>query len=248
MRIVVGSVLRFGGAILGLVLLAAPAAAEEVAGVPHVVDGDTIYIRARKIRLSGIDAPETDQVCLNASGQPSRCGIEAKEALETHFGNRELTCKLTGTDRYGRSLGDCFLGKESMSRWLVRNGWALAFRRYSVDFIPDEDYARERKAGLWAGAFIAPWDWRHRNGHTIVLGAIAVPRDAQRRLLAPENLAQPPDPRCVIKANMKRNGECIYHVPGGQFYDRLRMNHPSTRRWFCTPAEAEAAGCRRSKL
>ena len=135
-----------------------------------------------------------------------------------------------------------------MSRWLVRNGWALAFRRYSTAFIQDEDYARERKAGLWAGAFIAPWDWRHRNGHTVVLGALAVPRDAQRKLLAPANVAEPPNPHCVIKANMKRNGECIYHVPGGQFYDRLRMDRPSARRWFCTPADAEAAGCRRSKL
>jgi endonuclease YncB( thermonuclease family) len=240
--------MRTGGALLCLFLSCAPALAEDIAGVPQIVDGDTIYVAARKIRLSGVDAPETDQVCLDAAAQPSSCGIQAKDALTEHFGGRQLTCTLSGTDLYGRNLGDCFLGSESMSRWLVRNGWALAFRKYSTAFVTDEDYARERKAGLWGGAFIAPWDWRHRNRHTIVLGAVAVPRDAQRKLLAPANVSEPPDPRCVIKANMKRSGECIYHVPGGRFYDRLRMDRTSSRRWFCTPAEAEAAGCRRSKL
>lgn len=239
---------RIRYALFVLVLLGAPAWAENVSGNPQIVDGDTLYVGARKIRLSGIDAPETDQVCLNATGQTSSCGIEAKSELEKHFGGRQLTCTLADTDRYGRSLGDCFLGGKSMSRWLVRNGWALAFRRYSADFIPDEDFARERKAGLWAGAFIAPWEWRHRTGHTVVLGAFAVPRDAQPKLLAPANLADPPNPHCVLKANLNRNGECIYHAPGGQFYDRLRMDRPSVRRWFCSASEAEAAGCRRSKL
>jgi len=229
-------------------LLTGAAVGEGVTGVPQIVDGDTVYIGEHKIRLNGIDAPETDQVCLDAAGQPSRCGISAKEELERHFGGRQVKCELGDKDRYRRSLGDCHLGPESMSRWLVRNGWALAFRRYSGEFIADEDHARERKAGLWAGAFIAPWDWRHRNGHTIVLGAVAVPHDAQRKLLAPANLSEPPDSRCVIKANMKRDGECIYHVPGGQSYNRLRMDRAKARRWFCSPAEAEAAGCRRSKL
>jgi hypothetical protein len=129
----------------------------------------------------------------------------------------------------------------------VRSGWALAFKRYSQDFIADEDYARESKAGLWAGAFIAPWDWRHRHPQTIILGAFEVPRDAQQQLLSPTLAAAPPNPNCVIKANIKRN-ECIYHVPGGRFYDKLRMEPAATRRWFCSAEEAEAAGCRRSKL
>lgn len=239
--------MRICHTLIVLVLLGAPACAEEVLGIPQIVDGDTLYVDAHKIRLSGIDAPETDQVCLNATGQTSSCGIEAKKELEKHFSGGQVTCKLTGTDRYRRSLGDCFLKGESMSHWLVRHGWALAFRRYSTEFIPDEDYARGRKAGIWAGAFIAPWDWRHRNKHTVILGAFEVPRDAQRKLLAPANIIAPPNPNCLIKANLKRRGECIYHVPGGQFYDRLRMDR-SGRRWFCSKTEAEAAGCRRSKL
>jgi len=229
-------------------LLIAPASAEDVSGLPQIVDGDTLYIGARKIRLSGIDAPETDQVCLNASGQTISCGLEAKKELQQHFGGRLLTCKLQGVDRYGRSLGDCFLANESISRWLVRNGWALAFRRYSTNFIPDEDYARERKLGLWSGSFIAPWDWRHRNPDTVVLGALYVPTDAQRKLLSATTTTNSPDSSCVIKGNLKRGGECIYHVPGGQFYDRLKMDQTPNRRWFCSAPEAEAAGCRRSKL
>jgi endonuclease YncB( thermonuclease family) len=239
--------MRIAYALIAFVLSAGQALAAEVSGVPRIVDADTLYIDTLKIRLSGVDGPETDQVCLDADGNSSACGIEAKKQLEGHFGRRELTCKLTGTDLYGRSLGDCSAGFESISRWLVRNGWALAFRNYSAAFITDEDYAREHKFGLWAGAFIAPWEWRHRSGKTVILGALDVPRDAQRKLLSPQTASAPPDPNCVIKANMNRSGECIFHVPGGRFYDRLRMESRAGRRWFCTESEAEAAGCRHSK-
>lgn len=239
--------MRIAHALFSFVLLTAPALAEEISGIPNIVDGDTVYVSSRKIRLSGVDAPETDQVCLSSAGQKSSCGLDAKRELQQRFGGKQLTCVLRARDKYGRDLGDCFLAKESISRWLVRNGWALAFRRYSQSFIADEDYARERKAGLWAGAFIAPWDWRHRSSHTVVLGALKVPRDAQRQLLSPAAIADPPDPACAIKANLKKD-ECIYHMPGGQFYNKLRMDSIERRRWFCSAAEAEAAGCRRSKL
>jgi endonuclease YncB( thermonuclease family) len=239
--------MRIACALIAFVLSTGQALSVEVSGVPRIVDADTLYIDALKIRLSGVDAPETDQVCLDAQGKTASCGIEAKNHLEERFGGRRLTCSLTGTDLYGRSLGDCSAGDESISRWLVRNGWALAFRKYSAAFIADEDYAREHKAGLWAGAFIAPWEWRHRSGKTVILGAFDVPRDAQRKLLSPQTTSMPPDPNCLIKANMSRSGECIYHVPGGRFYDRLRMESHADRRWFCTEAEAQAAGCRHSK-
>jgi endonuclease YncB( thermonuclease family) len=238
--------MRLANALLMLGLWTGHALAEEISGVPRIVDGDTLYVASHKIRLSGVDAPETDQVCLGAEGWPVNCGLESKMRLEDRVGGKPLTCSLSGRDKYGRSLGDCFLGGEGISRWLVRNGLALAFRRYSAEFIADENYARERKAGMWAGAFIAPWDWRHRNNHTVILGALEVPADAQRKLLSPALASAPPDPRCVIKANMSRKGQCIYHVPGGQFYDQLRME-VAGRRWFCITDEAEAAGCRRSK-
>jgi endonuclease YncB( thermonuclease family) len=222
--------------------------AEQIQAVPQIVDADTVYAGPTKIRLGGIDAPEMDQVCIDASGKNWNCGIDAKEKLQGFARDRSWTCDLTGIDVYRRHLGSCTVGGEDVSRWLVRNGWALAFRRYSTAYVADEDYAREQKRGLWSGAFIAPWEWRHRSTATVVLGAVAVPIQAQSRLLSPAAVAQPPAPNCVIKGNLKSAQQCIYHMPGGRFYDRLDMQRSSTRRWFCTEAEAEAAGCSKSKL
>lgn len=222
--------------------------AAEVKGVPQIVDADTVYIGSNKIRLAGIDAPETDQICLGARGQNISCGVEAKKRLEEHSGGGAWQCQLSGKDRYGRNLGTCTVDGEDVSRWLVRSGWALAFRRYSLAYVADEDWARKHKSGLWSGAFVAPWDWRHRGAKTVVLGALQVPFDAQQKLISPAVTGQPPAAGCVIKGNLARADQCIYHVPGGRYYDTLRMEPASGRRWFCSEAEAEAAGCRRSKL
>jgi endonuclease YncB( thermonuclease family) len=229
-------------------LLAAPLSAAEVKGIPEIVDADTIYVGTQKIRLSGIDAPETDQICLDSRGQNSSCGVDARSRLQEHAGSRPWICQLSGIDRHGRNLGTCSVNGEDVSRWLVHNGWALAFRRYSTAYVADEDYAREHRSGLWGGAFIAPWDWRLRGAKTTILGALDVPADAQRKLMSPRIAGEPSAPGCVIKGNMNRRDECIYHVPGGRFYGRLQMEPARLRRWFCSEAEAEAAGCRKSKL
>jgi endonuclease YncB( thermonuclease family) len=233
--------------VIFLCLIAGPLGAGEIEGVPHIVDADTVYIVGKKVRLSGVDAPETDQVCLDAGGGYFPCGVNAKTRLQEHFAKHPWKCEISGTDRYGRNLGSCTVNGEDVSRWLVRSGWALAFRRYSTAYVEDEDWAHREKIGLWSGAFVAPWDWRHRGPKTTILGAINVPIDAQRKLMASATAAEPPTTGCLIKANLSRR-ECIYHTPGGRFYDRLRMDQTTTRRWFCTEAEAEAAGCRKSKL
>lgn len=108
---------------------------------------------------------------------------------------REWECDLIGTDKYGRSLGKCFVEGEDVSAWMVRSGWALSFVRYSHEYDHDEAAARDAKAGLWAGAFIAPWDWRHRNESTVVLGAVSVPVEAQKALLGAVSEAEAPDIR-----------------------------------------------------
>jgi endonuclease YncB( thermonuclease family) len=243
-----GTQLRFACALILCLLAVQPVAAQGVTGVPQIVDADTIYLNSFKIRLNGIDAPETDQFCLDARGQNWTCGIEATSRLRAFSGDRPWACQLTGTDRYGRSLGSCKVRGDDVSRWLVRNGWALAFRRYSTAYIADEEYARQERQGLWAGAFIAPWDWRHRGAQTTILGAFAVATDAQQKLIFPGGASRPPSPECVIKANLKSRDQCIYHLPGGQFYDRLNMHLTRSRRWFCSEADAQAAGCRKSKL
>jgi endonuclease YncB( thermonuclease family) len=236
-------------AIVWVAFLGGTPRAEDVQTVPRIVDADTVDAGSVKIRLNGIDAPESDQRCLDAHGQIWSCGLEATAQLKAYSKERAWACVLTGQDRYRRSLGTCSVEGEDVGRWLVRNGWALAFRRYSIAYVADEDYAREHQLGLWSGAFIAPWDWRHRGQQTVILGSYQVPTTAQRDLLSPTIQGTPPNSSCVIKANLKGwDGECIYHVPGGHFYDKLKMEPSSVRRWFCTEAEAQAAGCRRSKL
>jgi endonuclease YncB( thermonuclease family) len=183
-----------------LCLFSGQLAAAEVSGVPRIIDADTVAIGAERIRLGGIDAPETDQICLDARGQTSNCGIEARKRLQEHAGALAWTCQLTSRDRYGRSIGTCVAGGEDVSRWLVRNGWALAFRSYSTAYVADEDEAREHKNGLWAGAFVAPWDWRHRGAKTIILGALDVPIDAQHKLMAPNVGGESPRPAASSRA------------------------------------------------
>jgi endonuclease YncB( thermonuclease family) len=231
------------GALLAWVV--SPAAAD-VAGIPRIVGGDTVEIERVKIRLEGIDAPETDQLCLNSRGQRWTCGIEARDQLSKYVGGRPWICRISGQDRYGRSLARCQVDGQDVGEWMVRSGWALSFTRYSHSYDLDERVAREARQGLWAGAFIAPWDWRSRNKSTVILGAYSVPIDAQKLLLSAASAAEAPSPDCVIKGNVNRGGECIYHSPGGQFYSRIDMDLSKGKRWFCTEEEAQAAGCRKS--
>jgi endonuclease YncB( thermonuclease family) len=218
-------------------------AAEVISGVPRIVDGDTLEIGTTKIRLASIDAPESDQVCLNANRERWTCGIEARDRLAVHIGSHPIDCAPAGFDTYGRTLATCTLAGENLNAWMVRQGWALAFVRYSKEYASDEEAARSAGRGLWSGAFIAPWDWRHRNRQTIVLGATSVPVSAQAELLAPTSAAAAPSPQCIIKGNVNRKGERIYFQPGQLDYARVNMTKPGTR-WFCTEHDAQAAGWR----
>jgi hypothetical protein len=129
---------------------------------------------------------------------------------------------------------------------MVREGWALAYVHYSREYLADEDTARARHKGMWAGAFIAPWDWRHRNKTTVILGAATVPVGAQAKLLAPASAITAPSPECTIKGNVNRQGERIYHLPGQASYATINMED-SHKRWFCSEDDARAAGWRPAK-
>jgi endonuclease YncB( thermonuclease family) len=232
--------------LLGIVTDAA--LASEIVGVPRIVDGDTVQIGTSKIRLEGIDSPETDQLCLDHEGKRWTCGIEARDRLIQKAGSGKIwTCHTNSVDRYGRALASCEVEGLNINRWLVQTGWALSFVRYSHKYDSDERAARDAKAGLWSGAFIAPWDWRSRTKNTVILGGVSVPKDAQHILLSAASTADAPTPGCTIKGNMSRNGECIYHMPGGRFYSTVKMDRSRGNRWFCSEVEAEAAGCRRSR-
>jgi len=228
-----------------IVLSFDPAVAADFIGVPRIVDGDTVQIGSAKIRLQGIDAPETDQICLDANRKRWSCGLEARNRLIAKGGGKVWSCRSSSVDRYGRALASCEADGTNLNRWLVRSGWALSFTRYSREYDADESVARDATAGLWSGAFIAPWDWRSRNIKTEILGAVSVPTDAQSLLLSPASDA--PSPNCSIKGNVNRNGECIYHLPGGRYYNTVKMEAGTGKRWFCSEEEAKAAGCRQSK-
>ncbi len=164
--------------------------ANDLTGIPRIIDGDTVAINGVKVRLQGIDAPETDQFCLDDKGQPADCGQGVRDRLIEKSAGRPWTCKVLGQDIYSRSLARCYVGGEDIQKWLVRSGLALSYKHYSHDYDADEQAAREAHAGLWSGAFIAPWAWRHRNTSTEILGAVSVPIGAQKILLRPE--AAPP--------------------------------------------------------
>ena len=220
--------------------------AAELSGVPRIVDGDTLAIGAIKVRLEGIDAPETDQLCLSASGNRWACGVDARDKLAAHIAGRSISCSSSGSDAYHRTLGTCFLVAENLNAWIVQQGWALAYVQYSSAYVRDESDARAGRHGLWQGGFIAPWDWRHRNNQTVILGAVSVPAGAQAMLLGPSSNAGAPSPECTIKGNINRNGERIFHVLGQSSYAKINMAIGNGRRWFCKPEEAEAAGWRRA--
>ena len=127
-----------------------------------VVDGDTIKFGDVKIRFSGIDAPEINQTCVASEGKVA-CGKISRDILITKVTNNKISCTDEGKDFYGRVLGECFVNGESLSRYLVREGFAFAYRKYSDKFILDEEYAKSNRLGMWSMKFQYPWDYRKSN-------------------------------------------------------------------------------------
>ena len=207
------------------------AQAETISGNARVLDGDTLAVAGQRIRLHGIDAPETRQTCTR-NGRRWACGKAATRAMRQLIGRSMVRCEVSGHGKYGRAIGSCFANGRNLQRELVRQGLALAYRRYSTRYVPDEDAARAEGVGLWSGEFTEPWRWR---------------REARERRRSverpPPNRAAPTS--CLIKGNISRNGR-IYHVPGGRYYDRTGIDESTGERWFCSEAEARAAGWRRS--
>ena len=124
-----------------------------------VIDGDTIHLNGEKIRFTGIDTPELKQTCIK-EGVIDECGVTAKKILIDKIANNNVECISEGKDQYKRTLAECFVNNESLSSYLVRSGYAFAYRRYSKKFIPDEDYARINTIGMWSMKFDYPWDYR----------------------------------------------------------------------------------------
>jgi endonuclease YncB( thermonuclease family) len=206
------------------------AAKAEIAGRVSVIDGDTIEIRGERIRLHGIDAPESGQLCQRGSGESYRCGQVAALALADRIGGQSVRCEILDRDRYDRHVGRCFAGETDLNGWMVRQGHAVAYRRYSLDYLAMETAARGERKGAWDGYFDLPWDWR--SGDRRAEGGSSTAVWASRT-------------GCDIKGNISANGK-IYHLPGQQFYDRTAIDPAKGERWFCSEEEARAAGWRRA--
>ncbi len=160
--------------IIILLVLLSNSIAEEISGIPKVVDGDTVHIDNYKFRLEGIDAPEMRQQCKKESFKISffigftfykdySCGRISKEKLITKIDTTEIKCISSSKDRYKRYIATCYKGKINLNQWMVRNGFAIAYRRYSKTYVSDEEFAKENKLGLWKGKFMEPEKWRKLN-------------------------------------------------------------------------------------
>lgn len=236
-----------------LILLAAalaataslPAAANVLAGPAEVIDGDTIDMTGTRIRLVGIDAPESAQQC-RRDGATWDCGRDAAAALHEILSGGPLGCIAQGTDRYGRTLATCRNALFDLGHEMVRRGLAVPFGEDAPsEYAAARDLAQQLRFGMWAGEFEEPAAWRAANPQ-------AAPRPA--RVAAAERPARAASQRpvsevrytnalgCAIKGNHSRRGEFIYHLPGQRYYDVTRPEA-----LFCTESEAVAAGFRRSR-
>jgi endonuclease YncB( thermonuclease family) len=211
--------------VLSLLLLSAPLRAAEGSGAVRVVDGDTLWLGKTEVRLFGIDSPEAAQTCERA-GEEWGCGAWATEVLRGLVAGRDVSCDARGTDRYGRTLGTCRAGGVEVNRALVRAGAAIAYRRYSTACVADERVAQRAGVGIWAGSAQVPEDFRR--------AADATPASAER------------EGGCRIKGNISANGR-IYHRPGQEHYAATGIDPARGERWFCTEAEARAAGWRAAR-
>ncbi len=144
------------------------AVAENIKGRSRVIDGDTIIVRKTRIWLYGIDAPEYNQKC-RVEDRLWSCGISAKAVLKQAIGTKRVTCTTKqiddskSNDNRGRVLAVCRAGKLNLNEWMVKKGWAMAFRHHGADYVAAEQSAKEKRRGVWIGTFVKPSEWRRQN-------------------------------------------------------------------------------------
>jgi endonuclease YncB( thermonuclease family) len=198
----------------------------DVSGLATVIDGDTLDIDGRRVRLEGIDAPEIAQVCDKADGRSWACGRAAADALVSLTSRRRVTCRSDGTDKYDRMLGVCSVDGLEINAELVRRGLAWAFVKYSTSYLKQESEAKAASAGVWQGHAEPAWIYRE-NRWKVAEGD------------APKG--------CAIKGNISEKGH-IYHMPWSPWYGRVKVDPNRGERWFCSESEAKNAGWRSAGL
>lgn len=220
----------FCGGLLVLVALGGPTAAAggaSISGPASVVDGDTLRIGAVSIRIHGIDAPEHGQNCNLPNGRQWACGQSATNHMARLTAKKQVECRPVETDRYGRIVAKCTAGGVDLAQDMVLNGLAWAYQQYSRDYVRVEASARSERRGVWQAQTMPAWDYRKAGWDS-----------------ASANNASD---TCPIKGNISRSGERIYHMPWSPAYARTRIDTSQGERWFCTEAEAVAAGWRAAR-
>jgi endonuclease YncB( thermonuclease family) len=197
-------------------------------GVVRVIDGDTIDLTGKRVRLHGIDTPESKQTC-QREGVSWLCGAEATKTLKELIDGSEVTCAERDKDRYGRIVAVCHANGRDLNAAMVLSGMALAYRKYSNDYTDHEASAKAARRGLWAGQFVPPWDWRRG-----------------KRLVSNATAANGTPDACQIKGNIGSKGDRVYHMPSGRWYDRTVITASKGERWFCSEEQARGAGWRRA--
>ena len=223
--------------LFALIFLAAPlwAAQPEISGVPRVIDGDTLEVAGQRIRLGGIDAPEMREACSSTSGKAWRCGVWSKEVAQQMLAGRKLRCVDLGGRSYDRLVGRCYLDGRDIAVALIEAGAARPCLRHAREqgqeqaYLRAEQRAKRARAGVYGGP----------------LNPVAGFCEVERPPAAQVADIVPPAQDCTIKGNVSANGR-IYHLPGQRHYDQVTMRNSETQ-WFCTEAQAQAAGWRRAK-
>ena len=136
--------------------------AKTIIGKAKVIDGDTIHINKDKIRLHGIDAPESNQKCIIDNNEWA-CGKQSSFELNKIISNHLVKCKTSSIDKYKRHIAICYINDLNINQMMVKNGWAVAYRYYSKDYIKDEEYAKKNKLGIWKSKFESPYIFRKKN-------------------------------------------------------------------------------------
>jgi endonuclease YncB( thermonuclease family) len=221
---------RFSLIFMAVILVAAPIHAADFSGKMRFSDADTLDVGNVRVRLFGIDAPEMDQKCKRANGKEWSCGKWATRQAKSQFENKTAACRPVDIDQYGRTVARCYVNGQDIAASLVRQGMAQAYVKYSLEHVSAEKEASIANIGIWAGTLEDPAAYR-----------------AARRQAASQNVAQPAPANCRIKGNISKSDR-IFHVPGQKYYNKTKISASRGERWFCTEAEARAAGWRKAKI